>query len=99
MLAFLQDVRVVRPFVLCGNQLTWVKSCKHLGNTIVTNAGGDIRNQDVKNKRADFIDNTNDIIQGFSFAYPKTRAEVNVCPPTSSAHARSVGGLETQCGV
>ena len=69
--------RVVRTVVLCGNQLPWFKSCNHLGNTIVTAAGGDIRNQDVKNKRAAFIDKNNDIIQEFSFAHPKTRAEVN----------------------
>ena len=68
---------MVIPVVLCGNQLPWVKSCKHLGNTIVTAAGGDIRNQDVKNKRAAYIDKNNDIIQEFNFAHTKTRAEVN----------------------
>ena len=31
--------RVVRPVVLCGNQLPWVKSCKHLVTTIVSAAG------------------------------------------------------------
>ena len=76
-LAFLKNERVVRPVVLCGNQLPWVKSCKHLGNTIVTAPGGDIRNQDIKNKRAAFIDKNNDIIQEFNFAHPKTRAEIN----------------------
>ena len=74
-LAFLQTAREVKPVVLCGNQLPWVNSCKHLGNTIVT--AKDIRNQDVKNKRAAFIDKNNDIIQELYFAHPRTTAEIN----------------------
>ena len=46
-LAFLQKHRVVNPVVLCGNDLPWVQSCKHLGNTIAVACGGDIRGQDV----------------------------------------------------
>ena len=57
--------------MLCRNQLPWVKSCKHLGNTIVTaSGGGDIRNQDVKNKRAAYIDNSVKIQETFGFANP-----------------------------
>ena len=33
--------------------------------------------QNVKNKRSAFIDKNNDIIQEFSCAHPKTRAEIN----------------------
>ena len=76
-LAFLQKEREIKPVVLCGNDLPWVTSCKHLGNTIVTAMTGDIRHQDVLNKRAAFIDRNNDLIQEFSFAHPKTTAEVN----------------------
>ena len=76
-LAFLQKEREIRPVVLCGNQLPWISSCKHLGNTIVTAVGGDIRHQDVRNKRAAFINKNNELIQEFSFAHPRTTAEVN----------------------
>ena len=78
-LAFLQKERVVRPVVLCGNELPWVNSCKHLGNTIVStaSAAGDIRCQDIRNKRAAFINKNNEIIQEFHFAHPSTLAEVN----------------------
>ena len=76
-LAFLQKERVIKPVVLCGNELPWVSSCKHLGNTIVTAMGGDIRHKDVMIKRAAFIDRNNDLLQEFSFAHPRTTAEVN----------------------
>ena len=76
-LAFLQVDRVIKPVVLCDTQLLWVTSCKHLGNTIVSAKGRDIRSQDVKNKRAAFIGKNNDIIQEFHFAHPRTRAEIN----------------------
>ena len=76
-LAFLKKNRVVKPVLLCGNELPWVTSCKHLGNTIVVAAGGDIRSQDIKNKRAGFIDKNNDLVQEFRFAHPRSTAEVN----------------------
>ena len=77
-LAFLQKEREVRPVVLCGDQLPWTTSCKHLGNTIVNTAtavAGDVRCQDIKTKRACFIDKNNDLIQ-----------EVNMIKSTSSIH-------------
>ena len=80
-LAFLQRERFVKPVVLCGNALPWVSSCKHLGNTIVNTASadaGDIRSQDVKVKRASFINKNNELIQEFHFANPKTINEVNL---------------------
>ena len=66
--------------MLCGNALPWVSSCKHLGNIIVTSAAadaGDIRSQDVKVKRASFINKNNELIQEFHFAHPKTINQVN----------------------
>ena len=80
-LAFLQKERNVRPVVLCGNDLPWVSSCKHLGNTIVTTASalaGDIRSQDVKIKRSAFINKNNELIQEFHFAHPKSVSEINM---------------------
>ena len=76
-LAFLQSKRDIKPVVLCGNELPWVKSCKHLGNTIVAAEDGNIRSQDVMNKRAAYIDKNNDILQEFHFAHPRTTSEVN----------------------
>ena len=77
-LAFLQRDRVINLMVLCGNELPWIKSCNHLGITIVSVGGGDIRSQDVRNKRAAFINRNNDILQEFHFAHPMTTAEVNM---------------------
>ena len=37
----------------------------------------DIRNQDVKNKIAAFIDKNNDLIQEFNFAHPRNTAVIN----------------------
>ena len=71
----------MKPVVLCGNELPWVPSCKHLGNTIVNTASadaGDIRSQDIKIKRASFINKNNELIQEFHFAHPKTINEVNL---------------------
>ena len=80
-LAFLQKERNLPPMTLCGNPLPWSPSCKHLGNTIVSTAkaeAGEIRFQDIKNKRAGFIDKTNDLLQEFYFAHPSTIANVNM---------------------
>ena len=75
-LAFLQVDKDIRPVRLCGNELPWVKSCVHLGNTIVPDKGKDIRKQDIKNKRAAFINKTNNILQEFHFSHPKTKAKM-----------------------
>ena len=48
-----------------------------MGNTNISAVGGDIRSQDIRNKRAAFIDRNNDILQEFYFAHPRTTAEVN----------------------
>ena len=80
-LAFLQRQRNLRPVLLGGNQLPWIASCKHLGNTIVTKdlaENGDIRSQDIKIKRGQFINKTNELIQEFYFAHPQTVASVNM---------------------
>ena len=38
--------------------------------------GKDIRKQDIKNKRAAFINKTNNILQEFHFSHPKTKAKM-----------------------
>ena len=75
-LAFLQKKRVVKPVVLCGNDLPWVHSCNHLGNTIEVAFGGDVRGQDILKKRANFINRSNQLLQEFYFAHPETTAEL-----------------------
>lgn len=80
-LAFLQKERELRPVVLCGDPLPWTTSCKHLGNTIVSTAKAedhDIRSQDIKGKRAGFIDKNNELIQELYFAHPKTISHINM---------------------
>ena len=76
-LAFLQTNREIKSVKLCGNELPWVKSCMHLGNTITSIKGIDIRAQDIKNKRASYINRSNEIVQEFHFAHPATRFKVN----------------------
>ena len=48
----------------------------HLGNTLVSGRGKDIRHQDVKNKRAAFINRNNEILQEFYFSHPKTKSKL-----------------------
>ena len=76
-LAFLQRERVIKPVRLCNNQLPWVNTCKHLGNTIVSSKSKDIRTNDIKIKKAAFINRSNEVMQEFHFAHPRTRIWVN----------------------
>ena len=79
-LSFLQNERFIKPVKLCNNDLPWVENCKHLGNIIVSSKAadnGDIRSQDVKTKRARFIDKNNEIIQEFYFSHQRTLVELN----------------------
>ena len=79
-LSFLQKERIIKPVKLCGNELPWVKSCKHLGNIIVSSEAaenGDIRSQDMKTKRARFIERNNEIVQEFYFSHPMTVLYLN----------------------
>ena len=105
-LAFLQTSRVIKPVNLCGNDLPWVNSCMHLGNTITSTRGSDIRGQDIKNKRASFINRSNEISQEFYFAHPATRFKVN-CIQNShfygsvlwDLNSKEVGKLEKSWNV
>ena len=78
-LTFLQKERPIKPVLLCGNELPWVSSCKHLGNTIVNTAlaeSSDIRSKDINIKRAAFINRNNELLQEFNFAHPKTKMQI-----------------------
>lgn len=75
-LAFLLKERQLgRRMKLCGNFLPWEKSGKHLGNKIVNEKH--IMKQDIKEKRAAYINKNNEICQEFYFAHPRTKFEIN----------------------
>ena len=52
---------------LYGMDLPWVKSANHLGNELSEACNMD---QDMKNKRADFINKSTEVREGFNFAQP-----------------------------
>ena len=74
-LAFLQKERPLSQVKLCGNPLPWVTHGMHLGNSIENKING--MKMDIKAKRANYIDKSNDIIQEFSYTHPRTKNEVN----------------------
>ena len=55
------------PLHLCGQELPWVPRCEHLGVTLTING---TLEQDCREKRASFIDNSVKIRESFSFAHP-----------------------------
>ena len=55
------------PLTLCGAHLPWVTRCDHLGCTLTSDG---LMDQDCREKRAQFIDNTVKIREMFSFAHP-----------------------------
>ena len=74
-IAFTKNERNLRPLKLCGNSLPWVKSARHLGNTIEYKLDG--MRQDMREKRAQFIQKNNELCQEFSFADPLTKVRLN----------------------
>ena len=60
---------------LCGNPLPWVNQIKHLGTTLSNS--GCLTDQDVKIKRAQFINKNIELRQEFYFASARTLLEVN----------------------
>jgi hypothetical protein len=57
---------------LCGTELPWVSSIKHLGNTVTDQYNG--MRQDIKK----YIEKNNELYQEFFFSHPKTRFKLNV---------------------
>ena len=75
-IGFLQKERGLPNLKLCGNNLPWVKTGKHLGTRI----DGDTRSilsNDVIEKRARYIQRNNELLQEFSFACGKTKMFIN----------------------
>ena len=74
-IAYLKTERNLRKLQLCGNDLPWVDSCKHLGNKFENKMDG--MKQDLLEKRARYISRNMELIQEFSFAHPDTKLKVN----------------------
>ena len=75
-MAFLQRKRDLNKLKLCGDLLPWVVTGKHLGARI-ENKPGNILNQDMKEKCAQYIQQNNELMQEFSFAHSSTRCNIN----------------------
>ena len=74
-IAFVNRPRDLPNLQLCGNDLPWVSSGKHLGNTVENKIDG--LKLDLKQKKANFISKNNELLKEFSFAHPKTLLKVN----------------------
>ena len=74
-IAFLKKSRDLSPVMLCGNPLPWVESGKHLGNFFLNKIDG--MGHDIKVKRAKFIDRSNELLQEFHFAHPRTKFKMS----------------------
>ena len=61
---------------LSGNYLPWVDCGKHLGIKI-QNKSENLLGQDIREKRAQFIQRTNELMQEFSYATPDTKSRIN----------------------
>ena len=73
-IAFLKKPRDLSPVMLCGNPLPWVESGKHLGNFFSNKIDG--MRQDIRVKRAKYIDRCNELLQEFHFAHPRTKLKM-----------------------
>ena len=63
------------PLYLNGNPLPWVEKAKYLGNKVTGILDG--YSQDIKEKRAQFIERNCEINQEFSFAHPEVKTRIN----------------------
>ena len=63
------------PLLLNGNPLPWVKSGKYLGNKLTGIQNG--YQQDVKEKRARYIERNCELNQEFPFAHPSVKCHLN----------------------
>ena len=73
--AFLHRDRQLKKMRLCGNNLPWETTAKHLGNKIENVIDG--LKKDMREKRARYISRNNEILQEFGFAHPKTKFNIN----------------------
>ena len=74
-IAFLKKRRELPALQLCGNDLPWVASGKHLGVNLDDNMNG--MKCDMRIKRAQYITKNNDLCQEFSFCHPLAKFHLN----------------------
>ena len=75
-IALLKEDRDLNKLLLCDNLLSSVKNVKHLGIKL-ENKFGCILKQDIRGKRAQYIQRNNEIMQEFNFAHPSTKMQLN----------------------
>ena len=74
--ACLLKEKELRNLELCGNQLPWVKNGKHLGMRIDAERNN-VLTKDIIEKRAQYIQRNNELVQEFSYASSSTKAYIN----------------------
>ena len=74
-LAFLKKKRELPNIKLGGNDLPWVSSGNHLGNTLDNKIDGMLH--DIVVKRGRYIARNNELIQEFQFCHPDTKFQLN----------------------
>ena len=74
-MAFLKKERDLKNITLGGIELPWVNTAKHLGCKLDDTFNG-LKN-DLMEKRAIYINKTNQLRQEFYFAHPKTKIRIN----------------------
>ena len=74
-MAFLKKARNLNNILLNGRELPWVNSSKHLGSRI--SHGNRRLKGDLTEKRAQYINKTNDLVQEFYFADARTKIKIN----------------------
>ncbi len=74
-IAFLRKDKDLRNILLNGKTLPWVKYAKHLGCTITQDIQG--LPKDIMEKRAQFINKSNELGQEFSYAHYRTKIKLN----------------------
>ena len=74
-ISILQNERAIRNLSLGNHKLPWVQSFTHLGCKVERKMDG--MKQDIREKRARFIQKNNEICQEFHFAHPTTKMNLN----------------------
>ena len=73
---FLKQMHILKHRILNGKKLPWVTTVKHLGTTITDDVACKL-NQDLLEKRAQYISKNNELVQEFHYAHPSTKIWVN----------------------
>ena len=75
-IAFQRTKKDLKHRILNGKKLPWVTTVKHLGTTITDDVACKL-NQDLLEKRAQYISKNNELVQEFHYAHPSTKIWVN----------------------